>query len=221
MMWMVPLLLVGVVVLLVVSGSHSTPEPRSGAHAKEILDRRLAVGEVSSEEHARRSATLAESRGGSPARPVTLVIGTVALVGLLVGAVAWGTGGEMGMGWGWSDHDRSMAGHMGWTSTAGSADAPVPGATAVEVVATDLQFDPTSVTIAAGDPVNLTLVNDGLALHDLTIPALGFRLDADPGERASGSLTVDDPGTYAFECSVPGHADAGMRGTLVVHEASS
>lgn len=213
MMWMVPLLLVAIVVLLVVSSSPSAP----GAHAKEILDQRLAAGEVGSEEYARRSATLAERRVGSPRRPVALVVGTVALVGLLVGAVAWGGGTSMGMGW--SDHDRSMAGHMGWTSVAGSADAPVPGAAAVEVVATDLQFDPTTVTITAGDPVNLTLVNDGRALHDLTIPALGFRLDADPGEQASGSLTVDEPGTYAFECTVPGHADAGMRGTLVVQEA--
>lgn len=217
MMWMVPLLLVGVVVLLVASSSHSTPERRSGGHAKEILDQRLAAGEVGSEEYARRSATLAESRVGSPARPVALVVGTVALVGLLVGAVAWGGG----MGWGWSDHDRSMAGHMGWTSTAGSADAPVPGAATVDIVATDLRFDPTTVTITAGEPVNVTLANDGQALHDLTIPALDFRLDAEPSEQASGSLTVDEPGTYAFECTVPGHADAGMRGTLVVQEASS
>lgn len=220
MMFVVPLLLVALVVLLVVSSSHGAPERRPGAHAQEILDQRFAAGEVSSEEHARRTATLAEGSVGSPGRPAALIVGTVAVAGLLIAAMAWG-GGMGGMGWGSPEHDRSMGGHMGWTSTAGSADAPVPGAATVEVVATDLQFDPTSVTVTAGAPVNLTLVNDGLALHDLTIPVLDFRLDAEAGEQASGSLIVDEPGAYAYECSVPGHAAAGMRGTLVVEEAPS
>lgn len=223
MMFVVPLLLVALVVLLVVSSSGGGPEPRSGAHAQEILDQRFAAGEVSSEEHARRTATLAERSVGSPARPAALIVGAVAVVGLLSAAIAWGGGMGGGIGWGWDppEHDRSMGGHMDWTSSAGSADAAVPGAATVEVVATDLRFDPTTVIITAGAPVNLTLVNDGLALHDLTIPALDFRLDAEAGEQASGSLIVDEPGAYAYECSVPGHAAAGMRGTLVVEEEPS
>jgi uncharacterized cupredoxin-like copper-binding protein len=46
-------------------------------------------------------------------------------------------------------------------------------------------------------------------------------LDAAAGQQASGSLTVDEPGTYGFLCSVPGHAGAGMRGSLIVQAASS
>jgi uncharacterized cupredoxin-like copper-binding protein len=48
------------------------------------------------------------------------------------------------------------------------------------------------------------------------MPELGFMLDADPGQQTSGSLTVDEPGTREFSCSVPAHAQAGRRGTREV-----
>lgn len=210
-MMLVPLVLVAIVVLVIVLSSQRGPGQRPVSHAQEILDRRLASGQISSEEHARRSVTLVESRSDASRRSPALIVGIVAIVVLLGGAIVWG-----GTGWGWSEHDGWMGGHKGWSSLDGSADAPVPGAATIEVVATDLRFDPATITMRPGVPVNLTLVNEGRALHDLTIPTLGFMLDADPGEQASGSLTVDEPGTYPFECSVPGHAAAGMRGTLVV-----
>lgn len=216
MVVVVLIVLVAIVVLLLVSSPQSAPERRSASHAQQILDQRLAAGQLDREEHARRSATLAETRVGSPRRPTALIVGIVAIVALLGTAMAWG-----GMGWGWPEHHRWMASHMGWSSVDGSADAPVPGAATVEIVATDLRFDPTTLTITAGVPVNVTLVNDGRVFHDLTIQALDFMLDADPGEQVSGSLTLGEPGTYTFECSVPGHAEAGMRGTLVVEGTSS
>jgi len=60
------------------------------------------------------------------------------------------------------------------------------------------------------------LTNRGAILHDVTIPALGFQLVAQPGQRAVGALTPTTPGTYEFYCSVPGHREAGMIGRLVV-----
>jgi len=92
---------------------------------------------------------------------------------------------------------------------------PVPGAPEVEVIARDLSFSPAEVRVEAGTTVNLVLRNEGAALHDLTIPALGFRLEAPPGGTAAASLTVPTPGRYPFLCSVPGHAEAGMTGVLV------
>jgi uncharacterized cupredoxin-like copper-binding protein len=50
--------------------------------------------------------------------------------------------------------------------------------------------------------------------------SLNFRLGINPGDSASGGLRVDAPGEYRFYCSVPGHADAGMRGTLIVVASS-
>jgi plastocyanin len=48
---------------------------------------------------------------------------------------------------------------------------------------------------------------------------LDFELRADGAKRAEGSLQVDTPGRYPFTCDIPGHAEAGMRGTLVVQPA--
>ena len=211
-MMLFPLLLIAIIVLVIVATSR-TPQDR-GSSSQALLDERLADGEMSPDEHARRSGVLAETRTRRRRPTGVLAIGTAVAVGLLLAVAMWG-----GAGWGWPD-DLQMTGHMGWTSS-GTADAPVPEASTIEVVATDLRFDPTTVTITAGDTVNLALVNDGRAFHDLTIPALGFLLDAEAGEETSGSLTVDEPGTYEFECSVPGHAEAGMRGTLIVESGGS
>lgn len=39
----------------------------------------------------------------------------------------------------------------------------------------EFAFRPVEIRIGAGQPVNLTLVNAGAALHDLSIPTLGFQ----------------------------------------------
>jgi nitrite reductase (NO-forming) len=83
-------------------------------------------------------------------------------------------------------------------------------------VARDFAFSPNQVRVSAGGTVNLILANEGDTLHDITAPALRFRLEAMAGATATGVLTVPGPGTYEFFCSVPGHREAGMSGILVV-----
>lgn len=93
---------------------------------------------------------------------------------------------------------------------------PVAGARMVEVAATDFSFGPAEIAVKAGEVVNLRLVNQGVAAHDLVIPALGIWLLAAPGQSMITGVTFDRPGEYEFYCSVPGHRDVGMIGRIVV-----
>ncbi len=86
----------------------------------------------------------------------------------------------------------------------------------VAVSAIDLAFDPKEIEIPANTDVTLTLTNNGVLEHDLAIDDLGLETDLLSGGE-SQSITVNAaPGTYEFHCTVAGHADAGMKGTLTV-----
>lgn len=92
----------------------------------------------------------------------------------------------------------------------------VAGAEAIAVVATDFAFEPSTVELAAGEAVNVTLeVDEGG--HDLVVADAGFRIPIlDEPDAAVATLQIDEPGTYELLCSVPGHAQEGMVGTVVV-----
>jgi len=87
----------------------------------------------------------------------------------------------------------------------------------VGIVATEFQYAPAKVRVAAGRPVMLVLDNSGAETeHGLFVPSLGFRLQAKGGEIARKRSVFEKPGEYEFMCDLPGHGDAGMTGTLVV-----
>ena len=92
----------------------------------------------------------------------------------------------------------------------------VADAEAITVVATDFAFEPSTIELIAGEPVNLTLdVQEGG--HDLAVADVGFRIPIyDEGESAMATLQIEQPGTYDFLCNVPGHAAQGMIGTITV-----
>jgi nitrite reductase (NO-forming) len=87
---------------------------------------------------------------------------------------------------------------------------PVPGAAEVEIVAQDIDFQPATMLLAAGEPVNVTVTNDGEAMHDFTLEIADVHVNVEPGQSKTTSLTIDEPGTYEAVCTVAGHADAGM-----------
>ncbi len=106
--------------------------------------------------------------------------------------------------------------HGGGNGRDGLAPSPVAGAPRLLVVATEFAFEPSEIRLREGETFNITLDNRGALFHDLTIDELGFKLTADAGARATGSLAIAEPGRYEFVCAVPGHAQAGMAGSLVV-----
>jgi len=95
-------------------------------------------------------------------------------------------------------------------ATGGNAAAPVT----VEMI--DIAFVQAALTIPANTDVPFHFVNNGAAAHNFTIddPAV---FSGDLAAGASADVTVNLPaGTYRYYCSLPGHAQAGMVGTLTV-----
>lgn len=95
-------------------------------------------------------------------------------------------------------------------------DAGGAGGSNVEIEAGDLYFQPTTLSASAGG-VRVLLDNVGAAEHDFVIEELGDLevVFANPGETSTGTVDLE-PGTCTFYCSIPGHRDAGMEGTLEV-----
>ena len=115
-----------------------------------------------------------------------------------------------------ANHGGGMGnGGMG-NGAAGGDNSPVAdGARRVEVTGTSFAFDPAEVTVEAGEDIAIALTADDV-LHDFVVDELDAHVAADRGETAEGGFRADEPGRYSYYCSVPGHRDAGMEGTLVV-----
>jgi plastocyanin len=91
------------------------------------------------------------------------------------------------------------------------------GATPIAVTAKDVRFTPAEVHVAAGRFAVLTFSNADPVFHDWEVEGLAnVDVPARPGQTARLRFLVEAPGTYRIVCTVPGHAEAGMTGTLVV-----
>lgn len=100
-------------------------------------------------------------------------------------------------------------------TAAAAVGDPVDGARAIEVVADDFAFEPSEITVDAGEDVTIALTSVDM-VHDLTVDDLGFQVTARQGGTEELGLRASEPGTYTFHCSIPGHRSAGMEGTLTV-----
>ncbi len=104
------------------------------------------------------------------------------------------------------------------------------------VRAREFTFEPATIAIPANTRVRITLINQGSVEHDWKVAGLRAQvhreqhagghgttsapgevhLHATPGNRSRVELTATQPGTYEITCTVPGHREAGMQGTLTV-----
>jgi len=143
---------------------------------------------------------------------------------LLIGIAASSLGGATGlagatwpMGPGMMGRGPMGPGMMGF-GVSGPAATAIPGANEVRVQAANFSFSPSEIRLHAGAEVNLTLSNPASTgvVHDLTVPALGIHVVANAGESRTVGLRGLPAGRYDAYCSIPGHADLGMRATVIV-----
>jgi uncharacterized cupredoxin-like copper-binding protein len=87
----------------------------------------------------------------------------------------------------------------------------------VKVEAKEFSYSPNRITVKSGQPVELLMENKGVIEHDLVVEKLGVKIQPiQPGKTAELTFTPKAKGRYPIVCSVPGHKEAGMTGTLVV-----
>jgi plastocyanin len=130
--------------------------------------------------------------------------------------VACGGGGSS------SSSEETATSGGGGAETGGAKEAESGGAeTAVDFEANPegaLEFTTTKVTAKAGnDTIDFT--NPSSVGHDVAIEDSSGKTVAETEIVAEGSDSTTaelKPGTYTFFCTVPGHRQAGMEGTLTV-----
>ena len=105
---------------------------------------------------------------------------------------------------------------------AGGSSEPAAAAQSFDVSLSEFAIEPGEFTAAAGAPLTFEIANTGQAEHDFTIDT-GPQSETVPAGGET-TLQVDTglaAGEYRVFCSLPGHADAGMEGTLTVAEGAA
>ena len=97
-----------------------------------------------------------------------------------------------------------------------AAGAAEPGEAAMSIEAQDVAWSTTELAVKPGDTIEMT--NVGQLPHDFTVDELGIQeVTASNGDTVTITIPEDaEPGDFEFYCSVPGHKEAGMVGTLTV-----
>lgn len=119
-----------------------------------------------------------------------------------------------------------LAAACGGSSSGGSSSSASPPATSsagggqtidIPISSSGFSFTKTSVTAKAGT-VTLKAMNPQSVAHDISIKGNGVDVRGNQVSNGGTSTVTANlkAGTYEFYCSVPGHEQAGMKGTLTV-----
>jgi alcohol dehydrogenase (cytochrome c) len=100
-------------------------------------------------------------------------------------------------------------------SRATAATAANAKATTVQVNGNEFFFKLSTKSLAKPGAVTFVFKNVGHVLHDFKIDGKKTPL-IQPGKTAKLTVTFTKKGNYPYLCTVPGHAQAGMRGTFTV-----
>ncbi len=102
----------------------------------------------------------------------------------------------------------------GGEGTSGSSG----GGSTITVTEKEFSITPNKVNAPAGT-ITFNIKNTGAVAHDIAVMVNGTEQASplvQPGKSETWSVTISDPGTYDMYCSVPGHKEAGMNGSLTV-----
>ena len=105
----------------------------------------------------------------------------------------------------------------GGTDQGGTTTMPGMPAASGDSAALDVSisgFSPSDLEVKEGT-ISLTLKNQDAFAHDFVIDELGVKVPIDASATVKTSFDAK-PGVYTFYCSIPGHREAGMEGTLTV-----
>lgn len=175
--------------------------PGDGDDAHEILDRRLAGGDIDVDEHRRLSAALGGSRrAGSRGPTVGLLIALVLVVGFVtmsIGAVLASDWDGWGM---WNMHGRGR----------NTSDSSVfQGGSQANIRIEDFAFEPGNLVVSVGATV--TWANEDSATHDAKARNGDWQTERlSKGE--TDTIIFDRAGDYDYFCSI----HPSMKAKLVV-----
>lgn len=149
-------------------------------------------------------------------------IGGLAGALIAAGLIAAGCGGSSSSSSGSTSSSASETSAQASTTAGSSSSAAAGGAAQVVKLSADsgggLSYSTTTLTAHPGK-VTIEFTNMAPLEHNLTVASPeGATLGATPTfNGGTKSVTLDlKAGTYSFYCTVPGHRQAGMQGTLKV-----
>ena len=88
------------------------------------------------------------------------------------------------------------------------------------IVGTEFAFEPDTIEIPVNEETVIEFRNLGTVDHDLVIEEFGVATGSMRiGSKKTVRFTPTETGEFALICSIPGHPDAGMTGTVSVVES--
>lgn len=87
-----------------------------------------------------------------------------------------------------------------------------------DVVATQFEFTPSTITVNKGDTVQLNLSSEDVP-HGFALSAFNVSETLTPGKTKTVEFVADQAGTFTFSCNIVcGAGHSGMSGQLIVEE---
>lgn len=154
----------------------------------------------------------------------------VAALALAAAAPAWSHEGSKGQG-------QAQASHATKEQKPWGIAGDARGARTVEIrMGDDMRFRPERIEVREGETLRFVVRNAGKVLHEMVIgteqelaghaalmkkfPGMEhdepYMAHVKPGRKGDLVWNFNRPGTFQFACLIPGHFEAGMKGTIVV-----